>query len=228
MQFLEKWIEYDYNPFILFDSTGKVVSLNKEAQYLLGEIPAKEIYELAHAYASLSYGFKTTILDLEFGSYKFFGLCVGYENEREIGIKLYKNASPKFSHIAKNGESANIYALLDLTISASATKTKAIYKKEFDPTFPELYLHVESFIKLLSKIYESFKDSQTICTKLQLKTGEYIKFNEKKYPIFMIGVEGESKNNAYEFEIANLAKSINCITTFKTNQIIITTAFMAT
>ena len=36
MTFEQQWIEYDFNPFILFDSSGKIVSLNAEAQFLLG------------------------------------------------------------------------------------------------------------------------------------------------------------------------------------------------
>lgn len=38
----EAWIEHDYNPFIVFDSNGKIISLNQEAQYLLGEVAHKK------------------------------------------------------------------------------------------------------------------------------------------------------------------------------------------
>ena len=42
--FNEDWIENDYNPFILFNANGKIISLNSEAQYLLGAIDIKTIY----------------------------------------------------------------------------------------------------------------------------------------------------------------------------------------
>ena len=89
MTFEQQWIEYDYNPFILFSSNGKIVSLNAEAQFLLGTATSRELYELATSYANVTFGFKTTFIDLEFGRYKFFGLTVGYENEDEIGIKRH-------------------------------------------------------------------------------------------------------------------------------------------
>jgi hypothetical protein len=86
--FEQQWLEYDYNPFILFNSNGKINSLNSEAQFLLGSVEASELFELANSYASLNYGFKTTFLELVFGRYKFFGLTVGYENDEEMGMKL--------------------------------------------------------------------------------------------------------------------------------------------
>ncbi len=53
----EAWIEHDYNPFIVFDNSGKILSLNQEAQYLLGEVAHKKIFDIAQAYASMTYGF---------------------------------------------------------------------------------------------------------------------------------------------------------------------------
>lgn len=31
------WIEHNYNPFIVFDNNGKILSLTQEAHYLLDE-----------------------------------------------------------------------------------------------------------------------------------------------------------------------------------------------
>ncbi|MCK4737153.1 MAG: hypothetical protein KAT10_01230, partial [Sulfurimonas sp.] len=67
MTFEQQWIEYDYNPFVLFSSKGKVISLNSEAQFLLGAITTDELFNLATTYANLSFGFKTTFIELEFG-----------------------------------------------------------------------------------------------------------------------------------------------------------------
>ncbi|HFB53860.1 MAG TPA: hypothetical protein ENJ67_03930, partial [Sulfurimonas autotrophica] len=91
----QQWLEYDYNPFILFNAQGKILSLNAEAQFLLGSANAHELFELAKTYASINFGFKTTFVELEYGRYKFFGLTVGYEDEEQIGIKLYQSPTYK-------------------------------------------------------------------------------------------------------------------------------------
>ena len=186
----EAWIEHDYNPFIVFDNTGKILSLNQEAQYLLGEVAHKKIFDIAQTYASMTYGFKTTIVDIGFGSYKFYAITVGYDDESTIGIKLYKSATKKFANVEEYGELANIYALLDLCISASSTNNSIKFRKEFDPTFPDVHLKIEPFMKLLTKVYQSHLNAPTITTRLALITGEYIRFNNKKYPIFSISIKG--------------------------------------
>ena len=227
MSFLEQWVEHDYNPFIVFDSNGKVTSLNQEAQYLLGEVTPKEIFDIAGAYANITYGFKTTILDLEFGAYKFYAITVGYQDEHQIGIKLYKYATQKFTTIEEYGEPVNIYALLDLCISASSTFGSAVFRKEFDPTFPDLRLKIDGFTKLLNKTYQSYKMSSKITTKLALKTGEYIRFNQKKYPIFVITIEAEERDKTHESEIETIAQNINCLARFKAEQTIITSPLIS-
>ena len=60
MTFEQQWLEYDYNPFILFDSNAKVISLNSEAQFLLGAASTSELFELASSYSNITFGFKTT------------------------------------------------------------------------------------------------------------------------------------------------------------------------
>ena len=227
MSFLEQWVEHDYNPFIIFDTNGKVISLNQEAQYLLGEVTPKEIFDIAGAYANITYGFKTTILDLEFGAYKFYAITVGYQDEHQIGIKLYKYATQKFTTIEEYGEPVNLYALLDLCISASSTSGSAVFRKEFDPTFPDLRLKIDGFTKLLNKTYQSYKGATKITTKLALKTGEYIRFNQKKYPIFTIVIEAEDRNISHENEIETIAQKINCLARFKAAQTIISSPLIS-
>ena len=221
MSLSEAWIEHDYNPFILFNEEGKVKTLNKEAQYLLGETNAKEIFELTQTYASYSFGFKTTILDTTYGSYKFYAITVGYENEKEIGIKLYKTAGRKFINTNEHGDTVNIYALLDLCISASSTRIKAKFTKEFDPTFPEVKLKIDSFSKLLEKIYQSCSQATYINTKLSLITGEYIKYDDKKYPIFSICITSDNRDSHYEKELETISLKSNTIIRFHKNSTIL-------
>jgi len=227
MTFNEAWIEYDYNPFIVFTDNGRVKSLNKEAQYLLGEIDAKEVFELTKTYASHTYGFNTIAIDIFFGSYNFYAITVGYQNENEIGIKLYKTAAKKFTNIEEYRDSINIYVLLDLCISASSTRIKPEFSKEFDPTFPNIKLHVNNFTKLINKIYQSHSSATFINTKLSLVTGEHIRYNNKKYPIFSIKTDSDHRDNSYEKEIENIAMKSNTIVRFNKNSTVINSALVS-
>jgi len=194
MTFEQQWLEYDYNPFIVFSSSGKVISLNTEAQFLLSSTTPSEIFELATSYANVSFGFKTTFLDLEFGRYKFFGLTVGYENEDEIGIKLYQAPSFKMNKPKPEGQLTNIYTLIDLCISTNSISSNTQYEKNFDPTIPDIIIDTNSFIKLLNKAYLCFNDSSTILTKVFYRIGEHIKFEDKKYSLFSVEVSSENFN----------------------------------
>lgn len=227
MTFAESWIEHDYNPFIVFDTNGKILSLNQEAQYLLGEVTPKKIFDIAGTYASITYGFKTTIIDIVFGSYKFYAITVGYHDESSIGIKLYKNATKKFANVEEYGERANIYALLDLCISASATNNDIKFRKEFDPTFPDIRLKVDAFMKLLNKTYQSHLQTSIITTRLSLITGEYIRFNDKKYPIFSISIKSDTRDMNYEKAIEELGLKSNCTIHFDHDETIISAALVS-
>ena len=207
MTFEQQWLEYDYNPFILFSSEGKILSLNSEAQFLISSYNSKEIFDLATTYASVSFGFKTTFIELEFGRHKFFGLTVGYENEDEIGIKLYQVPSFKLSKVKPSGELVNIYTLVDLCISTNSINSHAKFIKEFDPTIPEIIVDSNTFIKILNKIYACFIENEKIYTKIYFRVGEHVIFDEKKYSLFSIEVSGENKDRQKENELLALANN---------------------
>ena len=201
MNFEQQWLEHDYNPFILFNSDGKILSLNSEAQFLLGVAKASEIFELASAYANISYGFKTTFLELSFGRYSFFGLTVGYESDEEIGIKLYQKPSFNVNKPKPTGELTNIYTLVDLCISTNSINSDIEFIKDFDPTIPEIMINSNEFIKLLNKVYACFSDNNTIKTKIYFRVGEHIKFEEKKYSLFSVEVEAKNQKKMDDFKV---------------------------
>jgi len=203
MTFEQQWIEYDYNPFILFSSNGKIISLNSEAQFLLGTASTSEIFELATSYANVTFGFKTTFLDLEFGRYKFFGLTVGYENEDEIGIKLYQAPSFKIKKPKYDGELTNIYTLIDLCISTNSINSNIKFKREFDPTIPDIIINANNIIKVLNKIYSCFEENDVVVTKVYYRIGEHLKFEDKKYSIFSIAISAPNidKIKVHQLEI---------------------------
>jgi hypothetical protein len=221
MTFDQQWIEYDFNPFILFNSGGKIVSLNTEAQYLLGAIEASAIYKIATTYANSSFGFKTTFLELEFGRFKFFGITVGYEDEEQIGIRLYQLPSFQFTAQKPDGQLINVYTLIDLCISSNSIGSSTKYLKELDPTIPEIRLQTEIFIKLLNKIYISMSGNEKILTRLFFRVGEHIKFEGEKYSLFSIEISSEKIIRKYLQEITHLSEENNLFVDIKENKIII-------
>lgn len=207
MTFEQQWIEYDYNPFIIFNSSGKVLSLNSEAQFLLGVTTASELFTLAQTYANINFGFKTSFLDFEYGRYKFFGLTVGYENEDEIGIKLYQMPSMKLNAKKPEGELCNIFTIVDLCIATNSIGSNVEFIKSYDPTIPDVITNSNTLIKILNKIYHSFRDNASIETKIFYRVGEHVKFEGKKYSIFSISVSAKSIDTIKSSEVKNFAQN---------------------
>ena len=217
MTFEQQWIEYDYNPFILYSSSGKVLSLNVEAQFLLGTVDKSVLHEIAITYASTSFGFKTTFLELEFGRYSFFGITVGYENENEIGIRLYQKPAFKLTKPKPTGELVNIYTLIDLCISTNSINGKTRYTKEYDPTIPEIKLQADLFIKLINKIYASMRNNEKIGTRLYFRIGEHIKYENVKYSFFSVEIKADRLDQKNVSAIEELAERNNLPIDLKEN-----------
>ena len=225
--FLEEWIENDINPFIVFDREGKVVHLNKEAQYLLADVSSKEIFSICQTYANYTYGFKTTDLELKYGHMKFYAVTIGYLDDELIGIKLYNTPTKKINILNEKAETANIYLLLDLCINASLTNSKAKIVNEWDPTFPELKLCINDFTTVLNSIYKLYFKSSKILTRLSLQTGEYIKYQNKKFPIFVIEIQGDKFEEEEIYKIERKSEDMNLTVYHSYNKTIIKSPFIA-
>jgi len=206
MTFEQQWLEYDYNPFIVFNAKGKITSLNAEAQFLLGFATPNELFELAQTHANINFGFKTTFLQLTYGRYNFFGITIGYDNEDEIGIKFYQAPSYKLTTKKPEGELVNIYTIVDLWIASHSINSNLKFEKEYDPTIPDIILNSNNLIKLLNKIYLSFEKNAYIKTKIFYRVGEHIKFDEKKYSIFSIEIIPDSLKKEKLSEIKSVAE----------------------
>lgn len=209
MTFDQQWIEYDYNPFVLFSSDGKVLSLNSEAQFLLGAITPSKLLELAQSYASVNFGFKTTFVELEYGRYKFFGLTVGYENEEQIGIKLYQSPSLKHNTQKPDGELTNIFTITDLCISTNSINSNIKYTKSYDPTIPDVVINSNKLIKILNKMYSCVEDNHEVDTKVFYRVGEHIIFEDKKYSIFSITISAKHIKESKSKELKVIAENSN-------------------
>ena len=209
MTFEQQWLEYDYNPFILFSANGKIISVNSEAQFLLGATTANALFKLAQTYASINFGFKTTFIELEYGRHKFFGLTIGYEDEEQIGIKLYQAPSFKLSTKKPEGELTNIFTITDLCIATNSINSKTTYTKSYDPTIPEVVVNSNILIKILNKMYSCVSKNEMVNTKVFYRIGEHIKFEEKKYSIFSITISAENVDEKKTKELKALAENSN-------------------
>ena len=209
MTFEEQWIEYDYNPFILFNSNGKINSLNAEAQFLLGAVSCSELFELAKTYASVNFGFKTSFTELKYGRYKFFGITVGYNDEETIGIKLYQTPSYKLDTHKPEGKLTNIFTIVDLCISTNSINSQIKYIKEYDPTLPDVVINSNKLIKILNKMYDCLQENEEIRTRVFYRIGEHLIFDGKKYSIFSISISAENIDQSKIDELKILAESSN-------------------
>jgi len=193
MNFFENWVEQDLNPIISFSSSGKILYSNQEAQFLLNRITPKEVYSLALKHAAASYGFNTTYVNLRLKNYIFYAISVSYDNDEEITIKLYKSTMVKKENklSTKTGEIANIFTIVDLSISSQKTKNSINYMKNYDPSIPEFKMMVSDFLKLINKTYDSFNEAKVISTSVKLKIGEYIKIEGKKYSLITVEINSD-------------------------------------
>lgn len=209
MTFEHQWLEYDYNPFIVFNTNGKIISANSEAQFLLGSTTPNTLFELAKVYASVNFGFKTTFIELEYGRYKFFGVTVGYRDEEQIGIKLYQAPSFKLNTKKPEGELTNIFTITDLCIATNSISSSVKYTKSYDPTIPEIIVNSNRLIKMLNKMYACVQENETIDTKVFYRVGEHIKFDGKKYSIFSIAISAKNIDAKQTTELKALAENNN-------------------
>lgn len=215
----QQWIENDYNPFILFNAKGKIASLNAEAQFLLGSVEAGELFNLAQTYANVTFGFKTTFLELEYGRYKFFAITVGYEDEDFIGIKLYQAPVHSLNVKKPDGELTNIFTIADLCIASNSISSTTKFIKSYDPTIPEVILNANNLIQLLNLIYKASIESTQIETKIYYRVGEHIKFNDKKYSIFSLDIKADSIDKNMILDIKLLAQKHDFSITTRENSI---------
>ena len=76
--FYEKLLEYDLNPYFIFNSNGRIIKFNKEAEFLLNYVSAKELFQLAVDNASHDFGFSQKYTPLKFNKHQQYAILVGY------------------------------------------------------------------------------------------------------------------------------------------------------
>jgi hypothetical protein len=180
-------IENDLNPFILFDSNGKIKDFNKEAEFLFNFTKPKELYNLAVSHASVSFGFTNKFITLVYGKLKFYALLVGYINDNEIGLRLYKVVCTEDEiNMKQDIELTNIFALIELSKNATLIQSDVTIEETYDVSMPEIKVNINAFILTLNDCFEKFKNNKTLKLKVSIKIGEYELIENNKYQVASI------------------------------------------
>ena len=185
--FYEELLEHDLNPYLVFDSNGKIKTYNKEAEFLLNFASVKDLFELAVSNASLSFGFNHKYLALKYNKLNFYAILVGYANDDEIALRLYKSVSNENNMI--NDEKlklVNIFSLIELSKNSTLLNSSLKIDELYDISIPEMKININDFLLCLNECFLFFKDDEKITLQVQLKIGEYEIINRKKYKIVAI------------------------------------------
>jgi hypothetical protein len=203
----EAFIEWDNNPFILFDNKGKIIYLNNAAEILFGYVSKKELYDIALSYAPQSYGYKTTSLALNYDSFIFHAITVGYENEEQISIRLYNTprAKPTKKLETDTFILTDINILLEANIALFKTKNSNTLRLLTDQDLPPFKLDQNNFSKLLRKVLHAFRSSDSIDISLKLLIGQHIIIEEKKEALIQLAIEANGRYSDNDEEIRLLA-----------------------
>jgi hypothetical protein len=208
------FIENDINPFILFSSSGKILYLNSASEVLLGYVSRQELYDITLSYAPQNFGVRTTKLELQYDTFLFYAFSISYENEDEIAIHLYHKPRIETTNILEMDKyrTTDINTLLEANISLFKLQNDNELSLLVDQDIPAFKIDQNQFSKLVRKILEAFRASDSILISLKLKIGEYIIIAGKKEHIIELKVEANGRYVNSDDEIKKIAQ-INHITT---------------
>jgi len=208
------FIENDINPFILFNSSGKILYLNSASEVLLGYVSRQELYDITLSYAPKNFGFRTTKLELQYDSFLFYAFSVSYDNEDEIAIHLYHKPRIETTNMIEMDKYriTDINTLLEANISLFKLQNDNELSLLVDQDLPPFKIDQNQFSKLVRKILEAFRSSDSILISLKLRIGEYIIIGDKKEHIIELKVEANGRYVNSDEEIKKIAQ-LNHITT---------------
>jgi hypothetical protein len=202
----QPFVEWDNSPFILFSNQGKILYLNNAAEILFGYVSKQELYDIALAYAPQSFGYKTTTLTLNYDSFNFYAVTVGYENEEHISIRFYNTPRVKSSVPLETGKlmTTDINILLEANIALFKTKNSNRLQLLTDQDIPSFKIDQNNFSKLLRKTLNAFRSSDSINISLKLLIGEHVIIAGKKESIVQLSIEANGRYNDTDTEIKAL------------------------
>ena len=204
----ESFVEWDNSPFILFSNTGKIRYLNNTAEILFGYVSKKELYDIAVAYAPQNFGYKMTSVSLNYDSFSFHAITVGYENEEEISLRLYN--TPRIKPTQKLDKNrlitTDINILLEANIALFKTKNSNQLTLLADQDLPAFKIDQNNFSKILRKTLDAFRSSDSIDIALKLLIGEHVLMEEIKIPIVQLSISANGRYNNTDNEIEILCQ----------------------
>jgi len=193
-KFYTELLEHDLNPFLIFNSNGKLKSCNKEAEFLLNFVGVKTLFELAISNASQNYGFNQKYISLQYNKLFFYAILVGYENDDELVLRLYKVVSNQVNKINQEKlKLVNIFSLIDLSKSSSLIESNLKIEELYDISIPEMKININDFLILLNNCFLYFKDDVYISLQVHIKVGEYEVIDNKKYKIVALEFSTDRK-----------------------------------
>lgn len=211
----QAFVEWDNSPFILFNDKGKILYLNNAAELLFGYVSKKELYDIALSYAPQTFGYKTTALTLNYDSFIFHAITVGYENEEQISLRLYitPRAKPKRKLETDKFITTDINILLEANIALFKTKNTNPLKLLTDQDLPAFKIDQNNFSKLLRKALDAFRSSDSIDISLKLLIGQHVIIDEKKESIVQLYIQANGRYTDMDDEISTHAteSQIKCL-----------------
>lgn len=211
----QSFIEWDNNPFILFSVQGKILYLNNAAEILFGYVSKKELYDITLSYAPQSFGYKTTSLTLNYDSFMFHAITIGYENEEQISLRLYNTPRIKPTRKIETDKLivTDINILLEANIALFRTKNTNPLQLLTDQDLPPFKINQNNFSKLLRKIFDTFRASDSIDISLKLLFGQHVIIEDKKEAIVQLAIIANGRYADTDEEIRTFAaeSQIKCL-----------------
>ena len=203
----ETFVEWDNSPFILFNNSGKIIYLNNAAEILFGYVSKKELFDIAVSYAPQNFGYKTTSLALNYDSFLFHAITVGYESEEQISLRIYNTPRIKPTRKLETNKfiTTDINILLEANIALFKTKNTNPLKLLTDQDLPAFKIDQNNFSKLLRKTLNAFRSSDSIDISLKLLIGQHVIIEGKKEPIIQLAIEANGRYADTDDEIQTLA-----------------------
>ena len=185
--FYEKLLEYDLNPYFIFNANGRIKSFNKEAEFLLNYVGVKELFQLAVDNASQDFGFAQKYIPLKFNKHSYYAILVGYVSEEEIALRLYKVVSNQ-SNTINSGKLklVNIFSLIELSKNTTLLNNPIKINEIYDISLPEMKININEFLLCLNDCFKYFENDEKITLKVRIKVGEYEVVNNQKYKIISL------------------------------------------
>lgn len=215
------FIEHDNSPFLLFNAKGKIIYLNTAAELLMGYVQQKELYDLLLIHAPKSYGYKTTTLSLQYHTFHFYAITIGYQDDDIISIRLYhKTQSIQVNpHNLSHSISTDINTLLEANIHLFKMYNTHTLTLFVDQDIPLFKLEQNDFSKLLRKTLESFTEATHIAMRLTFLLGEYIIIDGKKEQLIQLHIKANTRFTHNDQPLHTLANKNHITCTFQPKEI---------